>query len=538
MKFAKPSIVGIVCIFSFILAGNLGAQDTTVATENASLSVGNLGGVATGASVAVDPNCNGNLFNLEPRLNAGPQNTESVDVLVNRIGPGLDLVVGAGNDQAANGNSNRVGGFDGYYVRRQGTKCAANFEGTLSTGTIDPTVVADAPRDSFFLADLILSFSQVVEVARTTAANLLSSTACPSGSQVNGNNPKCWPVLGIANFTNPNISQAILLHPHMAVDPRTSGTGAGDVYVVAQFENSTNFPAVANVQIIACTNSALTCGAPVVVSAADTFGNFPYVQVRSDGTITISYWTYTKPFGTLPNPIDIKFVTCTPQGAPKAPTCSTPSLVATSNVAGGFAPGDSGFTDFLFPKHANRLEADGKTFTTFLVYDRCHSIIGSATVLEAPCSKVDVVVMSSTNGGATWSTPQAVESLGHQFFGTIRNDVSTETVNIAYYSTQDDAFFQRAKIRLRQIAAGSTALGPSNILTKTSTDPDAGIQDIIEPGGQLVINFGDQIGLAAAGTGTAGQSKVYVHYTWNNVFGTFSGSAQPDQNNTLLGLSY
>ena len=324
----------------------------------------------------------------------------------------------------------------------------------------------------------------------------------------------------------------------ISVDPRTSGTGAGDVYVVAQYENVTNFPAVASAQIIACKNLTLTCGSPVVVSGTDTFGSFPYVQVRQDGIITISYWTYTKPFGTQPNPIDIKFATCQPQGAPKAPLCSTPTLVATSNVFGLFAPGGSGFKDTLFPKHANRLEADGKTFTTFLVYDRCHSIVGPNFAAPA-CSKVDVAVTFSTDDGATWSAPEAVESgAGHQFFGTIRNDTSTETINIAYYSTQDDLFLQRAKVRLRQIAAGSTVPGPANILTTASTDPDAGIQDLIEPGGLLVIDFGDRIGLAAAGTGTAGQSKVYVHYTWTNVPGMFNGTLQPDQNNTLLGVSY
>jgi hypothetical protein len=208
-------------------------------------------------------------------------------------------------------------------------------------------------------------------------------------------------------------------------------------------------------------------------------------------------------------------------------------------VPGLFAPGDSGFHDFLFPKHVNRLEANGNTFTTFLIYDRCDSIIGSPSLATPVCSKIDVVFTFSTDGGATWSLPEAVESgAGHQFFGTIRSDTSTGTINLAYYSTQDDFFLQRAKVRLRQIAAGSTVLDPANILTTASTDPDAGVQDLIEPGGQGFIDFGDRIGLAAAGTGIAGQSKVYVHYTWNNVFGIFNGTAQPDQNNTLLGLSY
>lgn len=535
MKVAKRFYAGLLCVLSAILAGSLPAQEVRASLANPDVAIAE-------SSLVVNPGCNnvsGSRFNLEPRLNAGPQNSESVDFLPNRVSPGVDLVVGAGDDQAADGNSNRLGGLDAYYVQRQGSNCKVSFEGTLSTAAIKPTVVADPARDAFFLSDQLLSLSQIVEVARSTAATLLSTTACPSGSQFNGNNPNCWPVLGTANFTNsnPNI-QAALLRSHMAVDPRTTGTGAGDVYVVAQYQNSTNFPAVDNVQIIACTNLTLSCGSPVVASGADTFGSAPYVQVRQDGLITISYWTFTKPFGTQPNPIQIKFVTCTPQGAPKAPVCATPTLVANSSVPGLFAPGGSGFHNFLLPKHVNRTEAGGKTFTTFLIYDRCQAIVGTPNTLTPVCSKVDVVETFSTNGGATWSTPTAVETTGHQFMGMIRNDVSTQTINIAYYSTQADLFSQRVKIHLRQIAAGSTALGSANVLTSMSTDPDAGIQDIIEPGGEGFINFGDRIGLAAAGTGTAGQSKVYVHYTWNNVFGKFDGISDPDQNNTLTGFSY
>jgi hypothetical protein len=512
MRFITDFRAGLFCLFSALAVTGVQAQVSPI---------------------AVNPDCEDTRFNLEPRMNPVPQNTESVAFLPNRAGPGVDLVVGAGDDERTS-----IGGFDAYYVHRRGSTCGVDFEGTVSTAAINPTVAADPARDGFVLSDMLLSLSQVVEVARTTAANLLSSTACPSGTQLNGANPNCWPVVGIADFTDSSVKQAALLDSHMAVDPRTSGTGAGDVYVVAHYENTTNVPAVASAEIIACPNRTLNCGSAAVVSGADTFGSYPYVQVRPDGLITISYWTFTRPFGTQPNTIEVKFVTCTPQGAPRAPTCSTPTLVATSDAPGLFAPGDSGFRDSLFPKHANRLEADG-TFTTFLVYDRCRSIIGSPSVAAPVCSKIDVVFTFSTDSGATWSTPVAVEAgAGHQFFGTISDDTSTETVNIAYYSTQDDMFLQRPKIRLRQIAPGSTTLTTASILTAVSTDPDAGVQNLVEPGGEGVISFGDRIGLAAAGNGTIGESEVYVHYTWNNVFGTFDGTSQPDQNNTLLSASY
>src|SRR5438105_3483614 len=183
-RFGRGAFVGLLCVFSLMLAGTLPAQERPVNQDETASSVN------TGTSVVVNPDCNGTRFNLEPRLNAVPQNTESVDFLLNRVSPGVDLVVGAANDQRSS-----IGGFDAYYVHRQGSTCGTDFEGTLSTAAIDPTVVADPARDAFFLADVFLSLSQVMEVARTTAANLLSSTTCPSGTQPNGNNPNCWPVI-------------------------------------------------------------------------------------------------------------------------------------------------------------------------------------------------------------------------------------------------------------------------------------------------------------------------------------------------------
>jgi hypothetical protein len=508
--------------------------------------------VAAADSVAAQTcdTVNGTRFNLEGRVNAVPQNTESVDLLLNRVSPGVDLVVGAAHDRR--GDFNTFPGFPSnlqngvYYVHRAGSNCAADFEGSLTsqnsaTHTIGtPTVVADPARDAFFLSDNLATGGATAVVGRTAAANLLSTAACPNGTHDFNQSVKCWPVVSFVNFPNPNPNAStLLLRPYIAVDPRTSGTGAGDVYMAGSIEDTTSFPAVANIQIVACTNATVSCGSSVVASGTDTFGSFPYIQVRPDGIITVSYWTFTKPFNVQPNPIDIKFVTCTPQGAPKPPVCSAPSLVATSNVPSGFAPSANGFTDFLFPKHANRLEADGKTVTTFLIYDRCRSIIGKASFFAPVCSKADVLLSTSVNNGATWSAPRVVSgATGHQYMGAIRTDPSTGITSIAYYSTQKDPFEQRPQLFLNQIAAGSTTIGPINTLTSASTDPSSGIADLTEPHGEGVVDFGDRIGIAAAGTGAKGQSRVYVHYTWNNVAGISNGVSQPDSNNTLVPFSY
>jgi hypothetical protein len=508
--------------------------------------------VATVGSVSAQTcdTVNGTRFNLESRTNAVPQNTESVDFLLNRVSPGVDLVVGAARDRR--GSFNTFPGFPpnlqngAYYVHRAASNCTADFEGSLTSQTSathtigTPTVVADPARDAFFLSDNIASGGAVAVVGRTTAANLLSTATCPNGTHDFNQSVKCWPVVTFVNFpsSNPNAS-TFLSRPYMAVDPRTSGTGAGDVYVAGSVEDVTNFPAVASIQIVACTNSTVSCSSPVIASGSDTFGSFPYIQVRPDGIITVSYWTFTQPNVGGPNPIDIKFATCTPQGAPKPLVCSAPTLVAKSSVPASFAPAANGFTDVLFPKHANRLEADGKTVTTFLIYDRCRSIIGKATLFAPVCSKVDVLLSTSVDNGATWSSPRLVSgATGHQYMGAIRTEPSTAITSIAYYSTQKDPFEQRTQVVLNQIAAGSTTIGPATTLTSGLNDPSSGIADLTEPGGSGVVDYGDRIGLAAAGTGTKGQSRLYVHYTWNSVPGISNGVSQPDSNNTLVPFSY
>ena len=54
-----------------------------------------------------------------------------------------------------------------------------------------------------------------------------------------------------------------------------------------------------------------------------------------------------------------------------------------------------------------------------------------------------------------------------QFFGTVATDASRETVNIAYYSTQNDPLQQHLQLFLAQVAPGSTAVGVPHLLTST-----------------------------------------------------------------------
>jgi len=478
---------------------------------------------------------NGSRFNLEPRPNAVVQAARSVAFLPGRAGPNIDLVVATAEDERGLAGSN-----DAFYVQRSNANCAPDLEGGEPTiGAPDdvfapfgtPTVIADPARDAFFIVDLrfgLFTDDNGVGILRTTSANLLSSTACPSGTESNGST-SCWPTGVVTNITG---LDTVLDSPHMAVDPRTSGTGAGDVYaVVAQrIGDSLN----TSVFLTACTNQQLSCGKSIEISGADAEADFPFVQVRPDGGITVSYRNTTFP-GV--NPEEIRFVNCTPHGAPAAPTCSDPVLVTTEDDP-VFATllGDVPMEDQLSPRHAHRLESDGTT-TIFLVYDRCAVPVTQQNGLGAPfCPKADVAMTISSDGGATWSPVTAVTtSAGQQFFGAVATDVSTETVSIAYYSTENDSFKQRPQVYLVQIAPGSTTVGTPQLLTSGVGDVQAtspiGVQD--QPPG-----FSDRLGLAAAGTGAVGHSHAYVGFTWNSVFGTYGGVPSADVNNHLTLFSY
>jgi hypothetical protein len=477
----------------------------------------------------------GSRFNLEPRPNAVVQAAESVAFLPNRVGPGIDLVVATATDMRG-----IAGSLDAFYVQRSTANCTAELEGGLPFitnifGTFapfgTPIVVADQPRDAFFIVDLRFggADNNGVGIVRGTAASLLNNTACLDGTQSSGS-ASCFTAGSVFNITTLN---AFLSNPNIAVDPRTSGTGVGDVYtVVAQADPNNTLHT--SIFVMACTNVDLNCSNSIKISGSDQEANYASVQVRPDGSITVSYRNTSFP-GV--NPEDIKFVNCMPNGAPNAPTCSAPTLVTTekSPIFASFI-GDVPMNAALSPRHAHRLESDGKTVTTFLVYDRCEVPVINYGFVSDFCPKTDVVITSSSNAGKTWSpVTKVTNSIGQQFFGAVATDNSTGAVNIAYYSTENDSFQQRPQVFLAQVAPGLTSVGTPRLLTSGSADVQA-ISPLIvlfEPTG-----LGDRIGLASAGTGTAGQSRAYVGFTWNSVFGSYGGVPSADMNNHLTLFQY
>jgi hypothetical protein len=477
---------------------------------------------------------NGVRFNLEPRANAMTQNEAIADFLPNRIGAGNDLIVQAASDDRGNFPSKTWdNSLSGYYVHTStNPDCSVQFEGGLPSFTFQgsgtqgvgrPTVAADPARDAFFMADVRVGgfAGDAVGLFRASASTLLDPKSCPSGSHLEKQAESCW------MKTPPVLLRIAADTPRIAVDerPTKAGVGAGDVYIVADALSVTLTP---------CTNG-LNCGQPLVVSGSD-FTQMSDAQVRADGLITISYMVVNSD-GT-PG-ADVKFVTCTPSGAPKAPVCGTPVLVihlANNLLANFFGNTLANLVNYsspvsTFPKITNRVES-GNHFTTFLVYDDCKDPFrqNNASVV---CINAEVMLATSTDSGKTWSTPVSVDTTrGHHFLPAITTDTSTGIVHIAYYSAEGDKFNHEIRVFRNQINAGGLKLGPPQAVTQFPDTLDNSFVPSVLPVNDLFMSA------KARGNGTSGKSRLYMSFDSALVDGIYEGRPVPDANNSIIQVSY
>jgi hypothetical protein len=493
-------------------------------------------------AAASSASCNGVAgvrFNLEPRIDAVPQNQANADFLPNRIAPGEDLIVQAANDWRGNfaPPTHWDQNVSGYYVHRSLGGCSVQFEGGLPTftfqgntemGTGDTVVAADPARDAFFMADVRFASTGGVGLFRASASALLDPTQCANGTHTQAQAMSCWastpPVL---LFPEPSFDSVADL-PQLTVDERATGagTGAGDVYVVdAEF----NFSAqTTTVFLAACTNS-LNCGQPVLLSGSSVNTGFPYVRVRTDGLITVSYVNANSDGSDT-----IFFANCKPAGAPNPPTCAAPVTVATvtNPIAGNINVLEPLLNINLlagtFPKHADRTDSTGK-FTTFLMYDDCKNF----TPPNGPCVNAEVLLTASTDNGKTWSTPVSVDkATGHHFYPAITTDTSTGIVTFTYYSTQGDFFNHEVEVWENQIFPGTGTVGTPQRVTKVLDPIDSNPKEL----GLIQSDF--FMGVIARGDGVSGQSRVYTSFDSTTVPGNYEGRQDPELNNHISVFSY
>lgn len=478
-------------------------------------------------------------FNLEPRPNAVPQNQATADFLLNRVGPNEDLIVQAANDWRGNLSPpvNWDQSVSGYYVHRSAAAdCSVQFEGGLPSFTAqgntemgigNVVVAADPHRDAFYMADVRFGSASTGGVAlfRTSASALLNPSTCPSGTHTAAQAASCWtatpPVLLFAQPVFDSVNDL----PRIAVDQRAAGTGAGNVYVaVEQFDFTTYSSSIA---LVACT-PALSCSAAATISgAANTAAAFPYVQVRPDGLVTVSFVN-----ANTDGSDSILFTTCTASGAPQAPVCSAPSLV--TQVTQPIVPNSNlnsmvniNLLAWTYPKHASRAETGG-TFTSFLAYEDCKNPFQQGNPPITVCLNAEVLITASTDNGRTWSSPVSVDiSTGHHFYPAMAVDASTGIVHLTYYSAAGDKFNHEVRVLRNQIAPGGTTLGVSQLVTQ--------VLDPIDGDPQSLGSFQSDLfmGAIARGTGQAGQSRLYTSFDSTVVPGTYQGRPNAEQNNHI-----
>ncbi len=334
-------------------------------------------------------------FNLEPRPEALPQNDESVALLYGQGISGSDLVVMGANDYRGMAAVGTFGGsLSGYYVHATGAGsagCGIQFEGGLPTipnplnpvdelyGGGDPVVVADPARGTFFYADLRFDYQVYgIGLMRTTTGRLNSSTFCPAGTHTGDTAALCWPTGALLNPT-PYVypAYAYLDRPHIAVDPRSVGTGAGNVYATMTRYNG--YPAYTTaIQLVVCDNNLVSCSPPVTVSGSDSDVTFSQVQVipsgGSAGKVTLSYVNIASGrtrSGLTGYHYQIKWVVCTPNGAPNAPTCSPPTLVYDEHTPlVGNLLGVVNSAIYTYPKHVHQ-DQGGGSISTYVIWDKC-----------------------------------------------------------------------------------------------------------------------------------------------------------------------
>lgn len=504
----------------------------------------------------------GTRFNLEPRTgdpsapfrDGGvfpmPQNEEAVDFI--RIGVG-DLVVGSAND--FRGFFGGLGGsVTGVYVHRAGNDCTAQFEdglpaildanGVTLFGAGDPVIAADPSRGAFFAADLHFGFNPAtgefdtsIGVFRTDATTLTNTTVCPPGTHAY-NDSACWPIATAINPQNTfgTASSTAILNdkPHLAVDERKAGKGSGDVYITNTILNFSTFDET--IELASCNNHLSSCSAPQTISGTDglainnQFTQFSNVKIRPDGLVTVTYVNFKFDFACFSAPFppclsaDLKYVSCTPAGDSKPPVCSSPVLITTETQPIGFISQD--FRVSTYPTHDHQLEPDGTT-QTIVAWTRCKV---PGVVFGSGCPDADVVMVSTNNNGGTWSSVVPVNANSQdQFFPWVSTDRITNTLNIIYYSSENDVPFKhRLQVLLNQIAPGTAFPNPSGasqILTSLADDPAA---DLLIGG----FFFGDYISVAARG------GRLYAHYTYNTIPGIYNGIENPEQNNHLVRLDY
>jgi hypothetical protein len=233
---------------------------------------------------------------------------------------------------------------------------------------------------------------------------------------------------------------------------------------------------------------------------------------------------------------DIKYVSCTPNGAPAAPTCSAPSLITTEKtpLAFGGTLAANIFRVQSYPTHDNRLK-DGN-YEEFVAWSRCktdpYQFVGNFLYLTCTDAQLVMTWSATDSAGKSsgWAPISPVNNhAGDQIMPWVKTDHSRGIVNVTYLSSEQDPFRHRFNMLDSQIPAAHHA--PDSPIFVTSIPSEPSDDPVLGP-----AFIGDYIGIAAKGNGTT--SRAYFGFTSQFYKGLIYGVPVSGQDNLISGIDY
>lgn len=482
----------------------------------------------------------GTVMNLEPATNAVGQYSPGVDFILSELGSGKDLVAEYGQD-----NRFYYGVFDSMaaiYVHRDGTQdCYGGTDFEMSNPPItDPNdhsqmmmgttgqMVADpnSAHKQFIFADTREDqLTSGVGLWRMPTSNWESTSKCPAGTLNSTQSATCAGTNGIIVFASEdNFSDSVVI----AQDPRTSGTGAGDIYVVSP--SVRELRTVILLSVCKATFASISdCSNPIILSGS-TGGGLPSVTVvgggPNAGAIGISYATV--------NPDTLHFLSCTPNGAPNPPTCTSSHTVTEDDAIFASLTNNPLPEISIWPQLVARTDSGGQTF--FLVWSDCKA--GSYTAGVYGCPESQIVMATNTSlTSPAWTLHHIYGTGEDRFSPSAAYDPGQGIVTVGYYATVSDAYKNSTRMAINQVPAGSTTPG-STVVLNTTYDSLQGDGTGELFGLEKVLNAS----VAAHGGSGSGSSRVYVGFTSNARQGTYTGTGGSFTNtqadNAILRATY
>ncbi len=492
--------------------------------------------VRPGLTVTGCGTASGTVMNLEPPTNAVGQYGPMVDFLLSQLGSGKDLVAEYGLD--VRGLQGTFDSSSAMYVHRDPTvDCYGGTDFEMGNPPItdpfdhtelmygsgngrllaDPGTSTRAPQ--FILSDARFdSLTSGIGLRRIPASNLQSTTTCPAGTLTQSQEATCAGSNAIiVDASEDNLADA----PAIAQDPRTTGTGAGDIYLV-----SVSVRRLRSVILItackAAFASASDCSSPVILNGSESAG-LPSVAVvgggPNAGAIAISFVNDTD---------TAFFVACTPAGAPSAPVCGNSSTIYTDDNIYFTLTDNPNLELTTWPQIAARTDTGGQSL--FLVWSDCKVAFSDTD----GCPQSQIVMATATSvSSPTWTFRHITGATGHHLLPSVAYDSGQDIVTVGYYSTGSNLYKNNVLMAINQFAPGSFSPESTTYLT-TSYDSVQGDGSLYS----FEYQLGDFVGLSAHGGSAAGSSRLYVGFTNNARQGTYGGISNTQADNNISRATY